>query len=102
MSSLAAFAVAAPGLAPLVADELRGLGITPSDVDEAGVAFDATAEQLWRANLWLRTASRVLVRGRKGIAAPTRLMPGLVLHEPDGRYTAAADAVLRHGAGIVL
>ncbi len=49
-----------------------------------------------------RPASRVLVRGRKGIAAPTRLMQGLVLHEPDGRYTAAADAVLRNGAGIVL
>ena len=49
-----------------------------------------------------KPASRVLVRGRKSVAAPTRLMPGLVLHEPDGRYTAAADAVLRHGAGIVL
>jgi putative N6-adenine-specific DNA methylase len=31
-------------------------------VEEAGVAFDATPEVLWRANLWLRTASRVLVR----------------------------------------
>lgn len=49
-----------------------------------------------------RPASRVLVRGRKSVAAPTRLMPGLVLHEPDGRYTAAADAVLRNGAGMVL
>jgi tRNA1(Val) A37 N6-methylase TrmN6 len=49
-----------------------------------------------------KPASRVLVRGRKSVAAPTRLMPGLVLHEPDGRYTAAADAVLRQGAGIVL
>ncbi len=49
-----------------------------------------------------KPASRLLVRGRKNVAAPTRLMPGLVLHEPDGRYTAAADAVLRNGAGIVL
>ena len=30
------------------------------------------------------------------------LLPGLVLHEADGRYTAAADAVLREGAGLVL
>jgi putative N6-adenine-specific DNA methylase len=62
MPPLAAFAVAAPGLAPLVADELRALGITPGAADDAGVAFDATPEALWRANLWLRTASRVLVR----------------------------------------
>jgi len=44
----------------------------------------------------------VLVRARKDIAAPTRLSPGLILHEPDGRYTAAAEAVLREGAGLTL
>jgi tRNA1(Val) A37 N6-methylase TrmN6 len=49
-----------------------------------------------------KPASRILVRGRKGIAVPARLMPGMVLHESDGRYTAAADAVLRGGAGILL
>ncbi|HUB95422.1 MAG TPA: methyltransferase [Stellaceae bacterium] len=45
-----------------------------------------------------RPARRVIVRARKGSAAPTRLMPGLVLHEADGGFTAAADHVLR-GAG---
>ena len=45
-----------------LAAAVRALGITPGEVDDAGVAFDATAEQLWRANLWLRTASRVVVR----------------------------------------
>jgi len=49
-----------------------------------------------------RPAARVLVRARKGIHTPTRLAPGLVLHEPDGRYTAAAEAVLRDGAGLIL
>jgi tRNA1(Val) A37 N6-methylase TrmN6 len=49
-----------------------------------------------------RPAARVLVRARKGIQTPTRLAPGLVLHEPDGRYTAAAEAVLRDGAGLIL
>ena len=49
-----------------------------------------------------RPAQRVLLRARKGIATPLRLAPGLVLHEPDGRYTAAADAILREGAGLVL
>ena len=47
-----------------------------------------------------KPAKRVLLRARKGIAAPTRLARGLVLHEADGRYTAAADAVLREGQGI--
>jgi len=55
---------------------------------------------LWPGNG--KPASRVLVRGRKGVAAPTRLMPGLVLHEPDGRWSPAADAVLRGGAGLLL
>ena len=59
---LAAFAATAPGLAPLAAAELVALGVRPTAVDAAGVAFSATPEQLYRANLWLRTASRVLVR----------------------------------------
>ncbi|GLC24014.1 THUMP domain-containing class I SAM-dependent RNA methyltransferase [Roseisolibacter agri] len=58
----AAFAVAAPGLAPLVADELRAIGLRPTAVEEAGVAFAAHDTGVWSANLRLRTASRVLVR----------------------------------------
>ena len=49
-----------------------------------------------------RAASRVLVRARKQIAAPARLAAGLVLHEADGRFTAAAEAVLREGRGLEL
>ena len=49
-----------------------------------------------------KPASRVIVRARKGVASPTRLLPGLVLHEADGRYTTAADAILREGAGLIL
>ena len=59
---LDAFAVTAPGLAPLVAAELAALGITPRTVTDAGVAFDATPASLLQANLWSRMASRVLVR----------------------------------------
>ncbi len=40
-------------------------------------------------------AVRVLVRARKASRAPGRLLPGLVLHHPDGRSTEAARAVLR-------
>jgi tRNA1(Val) A37 N6-methylase TrmN6 len=49
-----------------------------------------------------RPARRVIVRARKGSAAPTRLMPGLVLHDDGGRYTGAAEAVLRDGAALAL
>jgi putative N6-adenine-specific DNA methylase len=56
------FAVAAPGLEPLVATELATLGCTSLDTIAGGVAFHATSEQLYRANLWLRTATRVIVR----------------------------------------
>jgi tRNA1(Val) A37 N6-methylase TrmN6 len=47
-----------------------------------------------------KPAKRIIVRARKGVATPTRLTPGLVLHEADGRYTAAAEAILRHGAAL--
>jgi putative N6-adenine-specific DNA methylase len=56
------FAIAAPGLEPLVASELAALGLTSLDTIAGGVAFHATSEHLYRANLWLRTASRVIVR----------------------------------------
>jgi tRNA1(Val) A37 N6-methylase TrmN6 len=55
--------------------------------------------------LWPRAgqpAGRVLVQARKQIAAPARLAAGLVLHEADGRFTAAAEAVLRGGEALVL
>ena len=49
-----------------------------------------------------KPARRVIVRARKGMASPTRLLPGLVLHEADGRFTPAAEAVLRHAAALPL
>ena len=45
-------------------------------------------------------AKRVIVSARKGIRSPLVLAPGLVLHEADGRYTAAAERVLRDGAAL--
>jgi putative N6-adenine-specific DNA methylase len=59
---LSALAVTAPGLAPLAADELRAHGITPARVSVEGVSFRGSLVDVYAANLWLRTASRVLVR----------------------------------------
>lgn len=53
--------------------------------------------------LWPKTgraAKRVILRARKGVAAPLEILPGMVLHETDGSYTAAARAVLWDGAGL--
>jgi tRNA1(Val) A37 N6-methylase TrmN6 len=66
----------------------------------AGRAGEVVVFPLWAGAG--RPASRILVRARKQIAAPARLAPGLVLHEPDGRYTAAAEAVLRGGEALTL
>jgi tRNA1(Val) A37 N6-methylase TrmN6 len=49
-----------------------------------------------------KPAIRVLVRARKQVSAPARLAPGLLLHQPDGRLTAAAEGVLREGRGLEL
>ncbi|ODR98361.1 hypothetical protein AUC71_03920 [Methyloceanibacter marginalis] len=47
-------------------------------------------------------AVRVIVQGRKGSRAGLRLLAGLVLHGPDGAYTAEAEAVLRGGEALSL
>ncbi|MFQ5619937.1 MAG: tRNA1(Val) (adenine(37)-N6)-methyltransferase [Rhodospirillales bacterium] len=47
-------------------------------------------------------AKRVIVRARKGVAAPLRLAPGLVLHEAGGAFTPEAEAVLRDARGLRL
>ena len=65
-----------------------------------GRAGDIVVFPLWAGQD--KGAKRVIVRARKGVATPTRLTPGLVLHESDGRYTAKADAVLRGGAALGL
>lgn len=55
------FAVTAPGVEFITAAELARLGRRPTVV-EGGVEFEAGPEDWARANLWLRTANRVLVR----------------------------------------
>lgn len=56
-----AFAVTAPGLEAICAAELRGLDIR-GNIEDGGVGWTGTIDSVARANLWLRTASRVLVR----------------------------------------
>jgi putative N6-adenine-specific DNA methylase len=57
-----AFAITAPGIAPVTAAELTALGIPHEPPTPDGVAFQADYRTIALANLWLRTASRVIVR----------------------------------------
>jgi tRNA1(Val) A37 N6-methylase TrmN6 len=55
--------------------------------------------------LWPRPgkpARRVLLAATLGSRAPMMLTPGFALHQADGRFTAAAEAVLRDGAALPL
>jgi len=65
------FAVSAPGLESFTAQELRQLGLLPStqlelkqavDVEGGGMEFAGDLQAIYRANLTLRTANRVLMR----------------------------------------
>ena len=56
------YAVTPPGVEALTAAELTPLGITRGALEPGGVGFEATARQLYAANLELRTASRIVVR----------------------------------------
>ncbi|HVY98135.1 MAG TPA: methyltransferase [Dongiaceae bacterium] len=49
-----------------------------------------------------RAAGRILIRARLGSGQPLSILPGFILHESDGRFTAAADAILRDGAALDL
>ncbi|HRK01131.1 MAG TPA: THUMP domain-containing protein [Oligoflexia bacterium] len=54
------FAVTAKGLEPALAEELRALGALNIEERPGGVAFAGNQETLYKACLWLRTATRVL------------------------------------------
>ncbi len=47
-------------------------------------------------------AKRVIVQARVGSRAPMRLLGGLIVHDADGKYTEAAETVLRHAGALVL
>lgn len=62
MAELDLFAVTAPGLGDVAASELRGSGIRRVVVQRGGVAWRGDVASMQRANLELRSVTRVLVR----------------------------------------
>jgi putative N6-adenine-specific DNA methylase len=55
------FATTARGLEPVLLDEIRALHPLSAKASHGGVSFEGTLETAYRANLWLRTAQRVLL-----------------------------------------
>jgi putative N6-adenine-specific DNA methylase len=60
-SSFKVFTSTGPGLESIAAGELKALGIRGRQ-EIGGVAFSGGLQRLYESNLWLRTATRVLVR----------------------------------------
>ncbi|GFE60299.1 class I SAM-dependent RNA methyltransferase [Geobacter sp. AOG2] len=56
------FAAVPRGAEEIAAHELEQLGVGDVAAGRGGVSFTCNREGLYRANLWLRTASRVMVR----------------------------------------
>jgi putative N6-adenine-specific DNA methylase len=63
-----ALAVTPPGVEELTAEELRALGCRVRRTFRGGVEFSANDRELYAANLWCRTATRVLVRVARFVA----------------------------------
>jgi tRNA1(Val) A37 N6-methylase TrmN6 len=79
--------------------------IVPAGMVASSLAAMAAADSPCSAifPLWPkreRPAKLVLLRGIRQGRTPMKLMPGLVLHQPDGSFTDAAQAILREGAGL--
>ncbi len=55
------FASTAPGLESIAAGELKALGVKGRQ-EVGGVAFGGDLDRIYKTNLWLRTASRVVTR----------------------------------------
>ena len=56
------FVVTAPGLENICARELTYLGIQEVNIVRGGIEFEGGLQELYLANLWLRSATRIMVR----------------------------------------
>jgi len=100
------FATCAPGLEPLLLAEARALKLPKLEQQTGGVYFEGTLADAARANLWLRTAVRVLMRlSRFQAAAADELFRGASAIDwsrflkPEGKLVVAAhsnESVLDH------
>ncbi len=80
------FAATAPGLEAVCAAELTALGMAGVKAVAGGVEFCGALRELYLANLWLRTASRVVVRFSEFRCRDFPTLYRKALQLPWGRY----------------
>jgi putative N6-adenine-specific DNA methylase len=92
-SSLELYSITAPGLEQITATELGVFGAAAQTVSRGGVAWHGSLRDLYRANLWLRTATRVLVRVSSFHAGSFAELERRAKQVPWGRFVRARDHV---------
>lgn len=68
------FATVAKGIESVTAEELKRIGARNVDPSFGGVYFEGDLETLYRANLWLRTATRILMPMREFAAKTPEML----------------------------
>lgn len=91
-TSYACYAITAPGLEAITGAELRALGYR-GRVETGGISFRTDAAGLVRANIELRTASRVIVRIGHFEAGSFSLLESRARRIPWDAYVASGSAV---------
>jgi len=72
-------------------------------MDDLLAAFHGVLGGINMVPLWPgpgKSAKRVIVTGRKGVQSPASISPGLNLHEDDGSFSQATNAILKDAAGL--
>ena len=91
--SLDFYSTTAPGLERITAAEIALLHGSEPEQSRGGVAWQGQLRDLYRANLWLRTASRVLVRVSTFHAESFAELERRAKRVPWGRFVRAKDHV---------
>ena len=92
-SSLDLFSITAPGLESVTSGELSALGVASHSVTRGGVAWRGSLRELYNANLWSRTASRVVMRVGEFHASSFAELERRAKRMPWGRYVRRLDRV---------
>lgn len=93
------FATCAPGLEPLLHAEMDGLRLAKVERQVGGCYFEADEAEIWRANMGLRTAVRVLVRLSRFEATDGAALYAGVMAEDWSRFL-APEGTLRVDAKV--
>jgi putative N6-adenine-specific DNA methylase len=87
------YSITAPGLERVTASELALLGIVPTKQSRGGLAWRGEMRDVYRANLWLRTATRVVLRVASFHADTFAELERRAKRIPWGRFVRARDHV---------